>query len=493
MLTNLSDRTLLITGAILCIVAAWCTIGYHHPDEHFQIWEFAHHKLGHIPASELPWEFPERMRPGLQPFMAFSLVKTARFLGIDNPFVYVFLMRLLCAAAAMLVYWKWSDWLAGELNDVRAARWMRIGWLFFWLMPYLNVRFSSENTAAISFFGGLLLLMQGIKAGESRFDWKLVAAGGLLGLSFFFRYQMAFAFVGLGAWLLFRQRLGLPGWLALITGGVLSLGLGLAADYWLYDEWVFAPYNYFFSNIMEGKAATFGVEPFWWYLTETPIAILPPLSFVLIAFFLLGIWKKPQHVFSWCIVPFLLAHSVVAHKEIRFLFPMVLPFFFFTTAGWQYVRERYTIKSWMVKAFTVCLWINGIALVARILIPAKEMAAYSKFLWDWETAHPNSTIHFVKKEPRKSYPLNMPFYEHPRQKQRSWYTDTRFPNDTSALKTGDLMLFTEVLAPAPASPPGFRMTRVFAYYPDWILFFNINNWQSRTRIWSIYRLEALPK
>jgi phosphatidylinositol glycan class B len=491
---NFSNRTLLAVGAFLCVIAAWCTIGYHHPDEHFQIWEFANHKLGHIPATELPWEFPERMRPGLQPFMAFSLVKAARFAGIENPFVHVFLMRLLCGIAALLLYWNWCKWLEKDLNNPAVMRWMRLGILFFWLMPYLNVRFSSENTSAISFFGGLLLLLQGIESGTaSRFKGKLVVAGLLLGLSFFFRYQMAFAFAGLGAWLLLQQRIAWQQWAALVAGGLLSLGIGFAADYWLYDEWVFAPYNYFFSNIMEGKAATFGVEPFWWYLTETPIALIPPLSIVLIVFFLWGIRRHTTHVFSWIIVPFLVAHSIVAHKEIRFLFPMVLPFFFFAAAGWSAARERFTMKPWMSTAFTACLWINGIALTGRILIPAKEMAAYSKFLWDWEAAHPNSTIHFVKKEPRKSYPLNMPFYEHPKQKQRDWYTDTRYQNDTTVLKSGDLMLFTEVLEPQPVPPPGFQMVRVFAYYPDWILFFNINNWQSRTRIWSIYRIEALSE
>ncbi|MFZ4477890.1 MAG: hypothetical protein ACOYPR_22025 [Saprospiraceae bacterium] len=105
MLTNFTDRNLLILGAALCLISAWCTIGYHHPDEHFQIWEFANYKLGHIPASALPWEFPAQMRPGLQPFMAYYLVQISRTLGIDNPFIQVFLMRLLCGAAALWVYW----------------------------------------------------------------------------------------------------------------------------------------------------------------------------------------------------------------------------------------------------------------------------------------------------------------------------------------------------------------------------------------------------
>ena len=489
MLPNLSDRSLLIAGAVLCSIAAWSTVGYHHPDEHFQIWEFANYKLGHIPASALPWEFPAQMRPGLQPLMAYSMVLTTRSLGIDNAFISVFLMRLLCGAAALLVYWKWCGWLGRDLKSSEGARWMLIGLLFFWLMPYLNVRFSSENTSAISFFGGLLLLLQQLDNQRHHFKWKVVVAGLLLGLSFFFRYQMAFAGIGLGAWLIFQNKLGWLHWAALVTGAIMAVGIGALTDFWLYGEWVFAPYNYFFSNIMEGKAADFGVAPFWWYLTEIPIALLPPLSIALLAFCIMGAWAKPLHVLTWCLVPFVVAHSLVAHKEIRFMFPMALPFFFLVAVGWEVFNKAFVVKKWVVKAFYICLWINAIVLIFRILIPAKEMASYSKFLWDWGDSHPGTAVYFVKKEPRYNFPLNMPFYENPKQRQMSWYTDPPYKNDTTALRPGDLMFFTEIFFPEPTAPPGFQLHRAYVYYPSWVLLNNTNDWQSRTRIWAIYRLE----
>ncbi len=490
MLPYLSDRALLITGAVLCAIAAWCTIGYHHPDEHFQIWEFANYKLGNIPASDLPWEFPARMRPGLQPFLAYSMVLAARNLGIDNPFVQVFFTRLLCGAAALLVYWKWSVWLERDLESPLAVRWMRIGLLFFWLMPYLNVRFSSENTSAICFFGGLLLLVQQFENQKNRISGQVVAAGFLLCLSFFFRYQIAFAGIGLGAWLLLKARPRLHYWTALAMGATLAFGLGLAADFWLYGEWVCAPYNYFSSNIMDGKAADFGVSPFWWYLTEMPIALLPPMSFALLFLCAFGVWRKPYHVLTWCAVPFVLAHSLVAHKEVRFLFPMAMPFFFFAAVGWELFSEKFDLKNWMKKAFRICLWLNGIVLIFRILIPAKELAAYSKFICDWHEKEPNATVHIVKRAPENQVAFSIPFYKHPGQRFIIWHTDSTYRDDTTTLHAGDLMFFTEVHAQAPAPPSGFRLKREYDYYPSWILSNNTNNWQSRTCIWSIYQLET---
>lgn len=488
---HLSDRTLLGIGTLLCVVAAWCTVGYHHPDEHFQIWEFAHHKMGRIPASELPWEFPAQMRPGLQPFIAYSTIRFFESIGVYNAFFQVFFMRLLCGIAALWVYWHWTKWLAKDLSHGQAVRWMRIGLLFFWLMPYLNVRFSSENTAAICFFGGLLLLVKNLGKVPKSTSISLFWAGLLLGLSFFFRYQIAFALIGLGAWLVLMNRLAINQWLLLILGGGSALAIGMATDIWLYNEWVFAPYNYFFSNIMEGKAATFGVEPFWWYFTELPIAFVPPLSIFLLFLAGYGLYKCPTHVFSWCLIPFVLAHSMVAHKEVRFLFPMALPFFFFAAAGWRYFSASRTISGGWIKTFQVLLGINLVLLSFRIIIPAKEMVAYSRFLWNWEDAHPGSSVYFVKKAPQKSYPLNMPFYEHPGQEQYSWYTNPLYRNDTTALKPGDLFFFTEILNPTPTAPPGFKLRKLYNYYPDLILLNNSNNWQSRTRVWEIYALENI--
>jgi len=488
MAPNLSDRTLLLSGIALCVLAAWFTIGYHHPDEHFQIWEFANYKLGNIPAADLPWEFPAQMRPGLQPFLAYSTVLVAQKLGIENPFLHIFITRLICGLAGLWVSWKWFLWLERDLKSPDAARWMRIGLLFFWFMPYLNVRFSSENTSAICFFGGLLLLLQQIEQQKGRFSVKLVAAGLLLGFSFFFRYQIAFAGIGLVAWLLFEKRLSLSSWAALFVGVLGASVMGFAADCWLYGDWICPPYNYFVTNILHSEAK-FGTEPWWWYFENTFIALLPPLSLVLLFFFAIGIWQKPRHVLTWCLVPFILAHIAVEHKEMRFLFPMILPFFFLVVVGWEYFRENYGVKNWMQKVLRVSLWINVPLVIFWTFTPAKGLVAYPYFLWDWFKKNPTSTVYFVKSEPRKHYPLNMPFYENPAQKQVSWYTDSRYQNDTSALRAGDLMFFSDYLSPAPVPLPGFRFDRIYAYYPNWALAYDINGWQSRTRMWVVYELK----
>lgn len=47
-------------------------------------------------------------------------------------------------------------------------------------------------------------------------------------------------------------------------------------------------------------------------------------------------------------------------------------------------------------------WLNIVIMVFRILLPAKDMAIYYKFIWDWHHKRPETTVCFVKKGPSKA-------------------------------------------------------------------------------------------
>ncbi len=50
---------------------------------------------------------------------------------------------------------------------------------------------------------------------------------------------------------------------------------------------------------------------------------IPPIGLCILVAFGLLLWKKPKHVLVWCIAPFILAHTFIGHKEVRFLYPLV--------------------------------------------------------------------------------------------------------------------------------------------------------------------------
>ena len=60
---------------LFLILSSIFSVGFYHPDEHYQILEFANYKLGNINSSQLPWEFHEKIRPTLQPLLALITIK----------------------------------------------------------------------------------------------------------------------------------------------------------------------------------------------------------------------------------------------------------------------------------------------------------------------------------------------------------------------------------------------------------------------------------
>ena len=64
-LFNSPYKNIFILSLFVYLITAFFSVGYYHPDEHFQLLELCNYKLGNSPASDLAWEFNERIRPGI--------------------------------------------------------------------------------------------------------------------------------------------------------------------------------------------------------------------------------------------------------------------------------------------------------------------------------------------------------------------------------------------------------------------------------------------
>ncbi|MCA0237039.1 MAG: hypothetical protein LCH81_11710 [Bacteroidetes bacterium] len=480
-MTTRFRRIAFFLSMALYAVTAWFSEGYHHPDEHFQVIELANYKLGGTSLQELPWEYEAQIRPGLQPALAYAIIRAAQALGISDPFFQVFLMRLLSGVLACILFFAWARRLdAEDKNAGDALRWMA---LLLWFVPYLSVRFSSENMAGLSFVAGALLLLQGLE----KQGWKVFVAGFLLGLSFFFRYQMGFALAGLAVWLLWHSyqiRAGIRPILWLFSGFVAACIPGFAADIWLYGTYTFAPYNYFISNIVDNKAAYWGTSPWWYYLEQTVLTATPLVGLLLLLLLVNGLRKKRDNVLVWSLMPFLLAHFVVGHKEMRFMYPMLLPILVLAAWGWADGRSRLTAQKrlwrWVRPLVVVTLVVNCLLLPVRSLLAAQESVACFHFLYRYAEKNP-VTVYSHKKLLYESVGLNMNFYRSPNI-HNIMYLNVRAKN----IPAGSLLLSQDLILKNP--PPGAQTTRLYAYFPEWILKVNVNDWQSRTRMWSLYRV-----
>lgn len=447
-------RSLLILTAAT-VVTAWFSVTFYFPDEHFQVLEFMGHRLGITPASDLPWEYEARIRPWFQPLLYFLIVSPLRALGVQDMFTLVFVLRLLTGlfsvAALALFARAVLDTIEGEGQKRSFVRYLP----FLGFLPYLFVRTSSETLSAAFFALGLAVVLRGKSA-------RMLAVSGLLcGLAFEARYQTAMLGLGLFAWLAIVARVRVSRLLAFVGGGVAALFIGALADRWGYGAWVFPPWNYFHVNIVQGVAATqFGREPFFAYFYLLPAQLFFAITLVLMAG-MIAMWlRNPRHPLTWTTLPFVLLHVLVAHKEARFLFPLVLVATAFPVLGFSPNLPRWRdafARIWTWKDSIAGKVVAGISVAGMIYFalypfgvrPHMPMAQYLY-------RHPPGVV-YSSGEPFQSYPIFRPTEFRSEKLRDSAQLD-------QLLNAGPVLLMSDKPVPPPL-PPDARATLIYSEFP----------------------------
>ncbi|MEQ8910620.1 MAG: hypothetical protein RIC95_15595 [Vicingaceae bacterium] len=322
-------------GAILFLITAIKSHGYYHADEHYQLIEFAGTLLGTHQELDLAWEYGAQIRPSIQIFIAAAFISSSNFLGIEDPYHQALILRLLTALLSLLVIRK----LVAHLHSFFTSKLLRIlfiyGSFLIWFIPYLGVRFSSESWSGIFFCLGLVSYWTSI----SKVSIKLACLGFYFSLAFLFRYQIAFAEIAVLIFWLYKKEISWKGLVYFSVSFLLVLTAGIALDCFYYGEFTLAPWNYFASNILESKAAEFGISPFTYYLEKLLYFPSLPLGILLYTSLITQFVIK-RNVVIWAFLVFLIAHSLVGHKEERFLFPLVLLFPFLLFYGYELLLQK---------------------------------------------------------------------------------------------------------------------------------------------------------
>lgn len=315
-----------LAALALHVAAAVFSSGYHHPDEHFQILELVRFKLEGGAPGELAWEHGAALRPWLQPWMYYGVVRGLEAIGVADRFAQALVLRLLSALAGWLGLVLFARaclvWFGGE----RQRWWLVAGLSFSWFLPYLHARTSSENLSTTFFWTGLsLLVLAAHRPPAMARRWVdgagwLVGAGGVLGLAFHLRYQVGIMIGGALLWLVLERRWRALAWAS--AGLAVALCVGVLVDRWGYGEWQLAAWNYLRVNLVEDKASQFGVRPWWWYLHKVSMEAPPPLGLFLLVAVSFAWLRRPLHPLTLTTLPFFVVHCAIAHKELRFLFPM---------------------------------------------------------------------------------------------------------------------------------------------------------------------------
>ena len=149
---------------LVILVTAWHSETFFHPDEHYQILEFAQYTLGYQSASSLAWEFAMHMRPTLQPWLAAAAIHSLHLAGVTSPFAIAFSLRLVSALLAMVVSLELCARCLPAMTSRGAKQAALFLSFFVWLVPTAHGRFSSENWAGIGLAAGICFVLDALDA-----------------------------------------------------------------------------------------------------------------------------------------------------------------------------------------------------------------------------------------------------------------------------------------------------------------------------------------
>ena len=255
------DWLILMFGIIVLFTTAFNSQGYFHGDEHWQVLEFASYKAGHTPQNQLPWEYNEQIRPAIQPFIVYTLMNVLP----DNtsPFTVVLILRLFTALGAFAVLCMSFK----ALNVLKVKNTIEILLIVcsFWFLPFLCVRFTSENCSGICLASCVFLV---IINEEFLMIKHYLIIGFFLGLAFLFRFQCGLSIAGFIMWLMFIKKVKIKDISILTLVIFLVICLGFCIDRWFYGEWTNTIWNYFNTTILIDNAPDFGSKQWYFYFIK---------------------------------------------------------------------------------------------------------------------------------------------------------------------------------------------------------------------------------
>ena len=102
--------------------------------------------------------------------------------------------------------------------------------------------------------------------------------------------------------------------------GAAVFGVTMLVDRWCYGRWIIVPWNFFVFNVIEGGSSLYGGHPVHWYVTSG----LPTILFTFAPLLLVGLQVGPLEPRLLApVVVVLGCLSIIAHKEFRFMMPLM--------------------------------------------------------------------------------------------------------------------------------------------------------------------------
>ena len=324
----------------------------HHPDEVLQYIEPAYRLLSGD--GIVTWEYRYGMRGWLLPWLLAGPMAIGQALG-GTAFAGIVAARIAaCAGGLIPVVAAWH--LGRRLSPTHGIVAMAV--MAFW---YEQVVFSThlltESLATSLFLGAAAL----VDVKERRI--RVMIGGALLALAVVIRFHYA---VAAGLFLLLALGTDWKRWGWLVVGALPVVTLGGAVDM-LMGQW---PFQWVFTNVqlnlVEGRSANFGVQAPTFFLT----AIWDQWGLLVVPFAVLAVESgKPYRPILYAAVINLAVHSIIGHKEYRFIeltsAAIVLLAAIGSVNALDWIRRRWAVAALPALAVLLLSWASASAWLGR--------------------------------------------------------------------------------------------------------------------------------
>lgn len=325
-----------------------------HPDEIFQYLEPAWRLLGHD--GIVTWEWRYGIRSWFLPTLLAGPAALGDLVAPDGAGAFVVPRLVAALASVSIVVSAWFFGARVSRTHAVVAAFVAATWFEFILFAPHTL---SEPLATALIVPAALLLTDGPS------QRRLVIGGALLGLAFLCRFQYAPAItvLAIGAcWQCWRNAI------PMVAGGLVLLAFAAVIDVAhgvIPFSWLVANVE---QNLLHDRAAEFGVTSWVTYLVS--FLVVWSVAIVPLAW---AIWRGFRHA------PLLLAvalvnlgcHSLIGHKEYRFIFLSVVLLIIVAALGsadWiQSLRARRAWRPWALPMIT-----GAWALLSVLLVGASQ-------------------------------------------------------------------------------------------------------------------------
>ena len=313
----------------LAFISTFTMVMFHHPDEVHQVLRYVAW-LDKWPGvdNRMYWEHQEAMRSWLQPALYFLLIKLASLVLPDWHYLMKSITQIFHWGLLAMLYYFYSrrrtSHLISQKSRLEDFRWISISLVLQWYIPDFFLRHTSEAFSSILI--ALFIIAWHSKKEKDRVTYILM--GVFAGCIFMIRFQMAFFLI---PFIIIDVMISVKGSIRSRISTILYFALGGGSavsacsllDSYIYDRLVFSPYNYFYQNVILKRASGFGTNPWYWYLGEMWSHKINVLFLLIFTFSIRVAYKSRILLATWgAALCFFAAHSFVAHKEFRFIFPL---------------------------------------------------------------------------------------------------------------------------------------------------------------------------